>query len=178
MGLIPAHAGKTETLLRFTSWLRAHPRSRGENTGSVSALIDWRGSSPLTRGKRGVLRAAAHPKGLIPAHAGKTIHSTNRADSCGAHPRSRGENRTGGAGVFAAAGSSPLTRGKRHRSPRTCGAHGLIPAHAGKTNSTLVVSCQHGAHPRSRGENYWPVLGRVEPAGSSPLTRGKRSGRS
>ena len=136
-GLIPAHAGKTETLLRFTSWLRAHPRSRGENTGSVSALIDWRGSSPLTRGKRGVLRAAAHPKGLIPAHAGKTIHSTNRADSCGAHPRSRGENRTGGAGVFAAAGSSPLTRGKRHRSPRTCGAHGLIPAHAGKTHQSV-----------------------------------------
>ena len=50
-----------------------------------------------------------------------------------AHPRSRGENRTGGAGVFVAAGSSPLTRGKRDRAVRAEALAGLIPAHAGKT---------------------------------------------
>ena len=50
----------------------------------------------------------------------------------------------------------------------------LIPAHAGKTRSTLSWACNLTAHPRSRGENP-SVIGSVdEIVGSSPLTRGKR----
>ena len=91
-------------------------------------------------------------------------------------------------------GSSPLTRGKQvdvtleERRPR------LIPAHAGKTCRPLIPVSGPGAHPRSRGENwprglappgYWGLIpahaGKTtaddaltaQPAGSSPLTRGK-----
>ena len=53
-------------------------------------------------------------------------------------------------------------------------ATGLIPAHAGKTLSTVAEMPSKRAHPRSRGENRRPrPLGRRRP-GSSPLTRGKR----
>ena len=70
--LIPAHAGKTleKTLAREPSG--AHPRSRGENISSRSAIWFLRGSSPLTRGKPLEGLAGLLSGRLIPAHAGKT----------------------------------------------------------------------------------------------------------
>ena len=49
--LIPAHAGKTAARLARMACSAAHPRSRGENTGSWDPQRSTRGSSPLTRGK-------------------------------------------------------------------------------------------------------------------------------
>ena len=71
-GLIPAHAGKTPTALTVSSRDSAHPRSRGENTRTVTASPPRRGSSPLTRGKRPGWARRGCARGLIPAHAGKT----------------------------------------------------------------------------------------------------------
>ena len=51
--------------------------------------------------------------GLIPAHAGKTERRVVVLRAIQAHPRSRGENGGCGGGGLSAAGSSPLTRGKR-----------------------------------------------------------------
>ena len=72
-----------------------------------------RGSSPLTRGKRKKRSKTPSHGRLIPAHAGKTVHSQDRSGQGAAHPRSRGENEalTGVMDLF----------------------DGLIPAHAGKT---------------------------------------------
>ena len=50
-GLIPAHAGKTDRACNLIHKDRAHPRSRGENSCSVSQHCRFGGSSPLTRGK-------------------------------------------------------------------------------------------------------------------------------
>ena len=70
--LIPAHAGKTSRGKRMAQGVQAHPRSRGENGGWDAPLGDYRGSSPLTRGKQ-IEGLARELKGrLIPAHAGKT----------------------------------------------------------------------------------------------------------
>ena len=49
--LIPAHAGKTTSRRPRRSRSTAHPRSRGENLEEDSGLVDFLGSSPLTRGK-------------------------------------------------------------------------------------------------------------------------------
>ena len=70
------------------------------------------GSSPLTRGKHQapVLRASA--RGLIPAHAGKTLQHASPRAGAAAHPRSRGENADSMAEKLGLSGSSPLTRGK------------------------------------------------------------------
>ena len=51
MGLIPAHAGKTAAVRRRPGRVRAHPRSRGENSMFAASSAVWNGSSPLTRGK-------------------------------------------------------------------------------------------------------------------------------
>ena len=53
VGLIPAHAGKTQRTSPFRPSRTAHPRSRGENNNLDGAAEATPGSSPLTRGKRG-----------------------------------------------------------------------------------------------------------------------------
>ena len=58
-GLIPAHAGKTYAIAGFSPVMRAHPRSRGENRIGWGPLRGREGSSPLTRGKRGLSRRPA-----------------------------------------------------------------------------------------------------------------------
>ena len=55
-GLIPAHAGKTSSSAGTSSTAEAHPRSRGENGRRMTAAERRVGSSPLTRGKRGLLQ--------------------------------------------------------------------------------------------------------------------------
>ena len=133
-GLIPAHAGKTRTLWSARPSTGAHPRSRGENVCPARAAALHTGSSPLTRGKllNGVNNDAG--PGLIPAHAGKTMGISSSIRCMTAHPRSRGENEMDADRLFAAAGSSPLTRGKQIPIPRSNRHAGLIPAHAGKTS--------------------------------------------
>ena len=111
--------------------------------------------------------------GLIPAHAGKTLAGRRSHDRGPAHPRSRGENPTIVACRFPAAGSSPLTRGKRKPDGVRSHCRGLIPAHAGKTPSVEALVSFSGAHPRSRGENPGQLGAGIVGAGSSPLTRGK-----
>ena len=55
-----------------TIGVSAHPRSRGENLEEDSGLVDFLGSSPLTRGKPLEAHGESLAEGLIPAHAGKT----------------------------------------------------------------------------------------------------------
>ena len=154
VGLIPAHAGKTETMSSWAASSGAHPRSRGENRVGWGPLRGREGSSPLTRGKPHPNHERTHSHGLIPAHAGKTLRQRRQGHSV--H------------------GSSPLTRGKRPSAISPRASPGLIPAHAGKTRSACVGSVSMRAHPRSRGENMNRSTSGHSCEGSSPLTRGKR----
>ena len=172
-GLIPAHAGKTQTDGSKSGRPQAHPRSRGENASVRAAISALSGSSPLTRGKLKVFRFIGTPHRLIPAHAGKTPHVSQPARGAPAHPRSRGENTRRRRDGHDLAGSSPLTRGKHPGRPHRGQGHRLIPAHAGKTRARLHQGRSHQAHPRSRGENRVQCRPCDFRGGSSPLTRGK-----
>ena len=172
-GLIPAHAGKTCSGTFLSTRPRAHPRSRGENSGSRFRRSRRRGSSPLTRGKRFGWPAASVGWGLIPAHAGKTFSTRWASWPTWAHPRSRGENPWPPPGRLRAGGSSPLTRGKRASQRAWIVETGLIPAHAGKTPHIVEQQSPEAAHPRSRGENWISPSSYRPVRGSSPLTRGK-----
>ena len=110
--LIPAHAGKTLNRSSGELHVWAHPRSRGENFTAIGVPYGPIGSSPLTRGKPGTLRAFLISIRLIPAHAGKTLTARRGQAASPAHPRSRGENVSAVAALAMASGSSPLTRGK------------------------------------------------------------------
>ena len=165
--LIPAHAGKTPGRAGASRRSGAHPRSRGENLFVASLGADRRGSSPLTRGKLGKPDGAGIFGGLIPAHAGKTCSIIKAKVAAWAHPRSRGENQDENIINLSKQGSSPLTRGKLARAERRRGGERLIPAHAGKTEATALVSEANTAHPRSRGENdFLRAIFRAHPGSS------------
>ena len=91
-GLIPAHAGKTQSVLGRDSYSPAHPRACGENSVSLPAVFHQSGSSPRMRGKQGLWCASAVFRGLIPAHAGKTVLHSDVRREIRAHPRACGEN--------------------------------------------------------------------------------------
>ena len=131
--LIPAYTGKTPHWSRWTKSGRAHPRSREENDSRPRRAVIQVGSSPLTRGKRHAVRARSDPRGLIPAHAGKTALRVHPPRGFRAHPRSRGENMFAAMWMWSPPGSSPLTRGKPCGEGAPCVPEGFIPAHAGKT---------------------------------------------
>ena len=110
---------------------------------------------------------------LIPAHAGKTLAHQVQVLKAQAHPRSRGENPYAASNDQDPKGSSPLTRGKRKGLTPPADVVRLIPAHAGKTLFLCPPGGEHGAHPRSRGENRERLCDGGLHGGSSPLTRGK-----
>ena len=70
--IIPAHAGKTQSCRRWRTCGGDHPRSRGENSVTMSGFLPSGGSSPLTRGKPDYPHGIPRVPGIIPAHAGKT----------------------------------------------------------------------------------------------------------
>ena len=171
--LIPAHAGKTRGAHRLSMPCPAHPRSRGENQMLAFSTSLAVGSSPLTRGKPGLLPDRWRRRRLIPAHAGKTTTRDADHDATRAHPRSRGENSWLSPRTRWYQGSSPLTRGKHDLRDRLTPEDRLIPAHAGKTATLRFRLYRRGAHPRSRGENGDLARHECLHSGSSPLTRGK-----
>ena len=173
LGLIPAHAGKTSATSKNSSNFSAHPRSRGENEYFAASFDTQIGSSPLTRGKLSHSSPSRLKARLIPAHAGKTISFFTLQIEGAAHPRSRGENLEGLAGLLPGLGSSPLTRGKLDAVEELVSERRLIPAHAGKTTGRMCRSTCSTAHPRSRGENVRTAQYSPPAGGSSPLTRGK-----
>ena len=71
-------------------------------------------------------------------------------------------------------GSSPRVRGKLDFSFRALPHPRLIPACAGKTQTSSAATCQTRAHPRVCGENQDSSILDLTGAGSSPRVRGKR----
>ena len=131
--LIPAHAGKTPFPAQNTSPWRAHPRACGENRSDPRRAADRRGSSPRMRGKLPRIDPSEFQRGLIPAHAGKTLDRTLETQDREAHPRACGENVILIRQISKTLGSSPRMRGKPRQTSRRPRRHRLIPAHAGKT---------------------------------------------
>ena len=173
-GLIPAYAGSTARRVLLHCAASAHPRLRGEHEVRAEYVSGQWGSSPLTRGARGVVVDYPLASGLIPAYAGSTEARRDAPISSGAHPRLRGEHSVLDGIVGALWGSSPLTRG----APQGCHGGvvwvGLIPAYAGSTLTRGAATCPPRAHPRLRGEHCSKSGSLPVVTGSSPLTRGAR----
>ena len=191
--IIPALAGNTWTPAPVPRRPPDHPRSRGEYGGRRRPNLPRYGSSPLSRGIP--TRRAQRPRQewIIPALAGNTSATSDRAlgprdhprsrgeytqsDCPGTpsktdHPRSRGEYRCVRAVGGWRAGSSPLSRGILEHHKHRFARPGIIPALAG--NTAVVGAERTGGwdHPRSRGE-YSPLFSWDSfHSGSSPLSRG------
>ena len=90
-----------------------------------------------------------------------------------AHPRVCGENQSERRIANPATGSSPRVRGKHTTVVPPALDERLIPACAGKTESSTRALPRSGAHPRVCGENPSNASPRSFECGSSPRVRGK-----
>ena len=171
--LIPARAGKTRESKAVPAGYWAHPRACGENTDCAYYPHGETGSSPRVRGKRGRCRRRPLHRGLIPARAGKTRAGASTIRRRRAHPRACGENAGNSYEEMSMMGSSPRVRGKQPQRRPTPSPPRLIPARAGKTNTTAFPLEWDRAHPRACGENRTAGKSLSNRAGSSPRVRGK-----
>ena len=137
--IIPAYAGSTRPGGSWPAGRPDHPRIRGEHSRRRPWPVRAEGSSPHTRGARG-LRAQGRPvPGIIPAYAGSTRHSPVRRIRSPDHPRIRGEHTGGACPGVEIAGSSPHTRGALLGLVNLGCELGIIPAYAGSTFQTRLM---------------------------------------
>ena len=151
-----------------------HPRIRGEHLAEGGDVGRSQGSSPHTRGAPRPGRGSFRGAGIIPAYAGSTSRGRGRGPGGRDHPRIRGEHSRPGPSGPGRPGSSPHTRGARHRSGYHGCRPGIIPAYAGSTVGGACGRSSGRDHPRIRGEHGDPDRGPPRGWGSSPHTRGAR----
>ena len=152
-GSSPRVRGKPLTVSNLVVQQVAHPRVCGENWSPSSPPLMFPGSSPRVRGKQYPARRLPPTRGLIPACAGKTNSDAWDEFMITAHPRVCGENGLLSSVKNIVSGSSPRVRGKRLDDVVLARRERLIPACAGKTDSSEVHRNHRAAHPRVCGEN-------------------------
>ena len=126
---------------------------------------------------RGALHASSSSVSMvriIPADAGSTrtgmIWRRPRQD----HPRGCGEHVYRVGSSMSKLGSSPRMRGARRYLRSICLTVRIIPADAGSTRSSIVISVGSGDHPRGCGEHWTVATIGHSVKGSSPRMRGAR----
>ena len=91
IGIIPAYAGKSQSLDVWHLADEDHPRLRGEKRKDRFDYYWPVGSSPLTRGKAFIPFHDFWDMGIIPAYAGKSPEDFRLCRIGRDHPRLRGE---------------------------------------------------------------------------------------
>ena len=128
------------------------------------------------RGTPGIGGRSVYECRIIPAYAGNTRHTTGHRSAQRDHPRICGEHYPQVTVSDGQQGSSPHMRGTRHRRTGRGPVEGIIPAYAGNTRTSLLVSRSWRDHPRICGEHSYTVGALGWATGSSPHMRGTRLG--
>ena len=124
------------------------------------------------RGSLTAAIAAICAAGIIPAHAGLTLPSSNVSFHPWDHPRACGAHRLC---VFFAPsewGSSPRMRGSQYALQLPPEPPGIIPAHAGLTQADESTELAAWDHPRACGAHLRVRWSSKYSEGSSPRMRG------
>ena len=177
-GIIPAHAGNTSSTGGWRKRARDHPRACGEHICNNPCLAKLRGSSPRMRGTLGAFARPKQNRGIIPAHAGNTLFFYKDIKIIWDHPRACGEHGAAFDNLDAQRGSSPRMRGTLVISDVDSLPLGIIPAHAGNTDSQAWRLFLRGDHPRACGEHRSESGTKTLGLGSSPRMRGTPEPRS
>ena len=139
IGIIPAHAGLTESCSDFGSSIWDHPRACGAHRLFLIPRIGAEGSSPRMRGSLHIRPLILIKMGIIPAHAGLTCYGRRNSHGDGDHPRACGAHRQRWPPRPTQQGSSPRMRGSRIDDAAEYNELGIIPAHAGLTQDKRLM---------------------------------------
>ena len=130
------------------------------------------GSSPHVRGARAVRPVRCPNPGIIPACAGSTSALPKARPSPRDHPRMCGEHPSYMSRGRYEVGSSPHVRGAHHVDADGDTIDGIIPACAGSTETSTILTLPAGDHPRMCGEHLPRFAVKRLAQGSSPHVRG------
>ena len=175
---IPADAGNAWRTRHCAAQSPVHPRGRGERGFLYMPRQSIAGSSPRTRGTLIPAWRRARRTRFIPADAGNALRHPSFVPPDPVHPRGRGERAGVNMRAWSPTGSSPRTRGTRHRVHARNLHHRFIPADAGNADIAFLFCCARPVHPRGRGEREGEAVSSAFTAGSSPRTRGTLLGES
>ena len=164
-GIIPAHAGLTTFYSPNFEQARDHPRACGAHQSLARGAAARRGSSPRMRGSH---RAALFSSG----NTGLTIRERAVSPRCRDHPRACGAHLKTSSRPACLQGSSPRMRGSRSIKRGDDEMLGIIPAHAGLTESNDYPVSEYGDHPRACGAHELCLDDICHRGGSSPRMRG------
>ena len=132
-GIIPAHAGLTETVENSAKCHWDHPRACGAHRSLMPyGVLSW-GSSPRMRGSQVADAVWRVVVGIIPAHAGLTRAQRPLLLIKRDHPRACGAHVAFPSRPHVYTGSSPRMRGSLSQIHQKSCSAGIIPAHAGLT---------------------------------------------
>ncbi len=173
---IPACAGNRVKQTAGVSVAPVHPRVRGEQLHAAGPEWDLNGSSPRARGTVDRTTRRAVVQRFIPACAGNRRGSSFARVSSQVHPRVRGEQSPPAGGAGQKPGSSPRARGTAYSHDAACWKLRFIPACAGNSFLSLILSSIYTVHPRVRGEQWYTALTITCRTGSSPRARGTAYG--
>ena len=174
VGIIPALAGNTTSILRSLSSYWDHPRACGEHIAHADCVEHIQGSSPRLRGTLPRTLGLQLGQGIIPALAGNTGLPHSLCRLLRDHPRACGEHLAREVRVYRATGSSPRLRGTRTRFRYRRTGHGIIPALAENTSMAAASRSARWDHPRACGEHDGSASASCWRLGSSPRLRGTR----
>ena len=171
-GIIPAHAGLTNSRCLRSQPPGDHPRACGAHLSILNILILIKGSSPRMRGSQIHDAFVVSRLGIIPAHAGLTYFFKITKRCIRDHPRACGAHPSGTSTLSAGGGSSPRMRGSRRAQLQDRERAGIIPAHAGLTVSIVLDKTTKWDHPRACGAHMAVGTAVLLAQGSSPRMRG------
>ena len=175
--ITPAYAGNTGTRKPYTIFARDHPRLRGEQRLTPTALGIKPGSPPPTRGTLSRLLPECTSSRITPAYAGNTVSTGYLQILIQDHPRLRGEHSPTQVKAVKCIGSPPPTRGTLTKGTLLVFVARITPAYAGNTIQRYIQPGGNRDHPRLRGEHSSNLSVNKALAGSPPPTRGTPDGK-
>ena len=139
-GIIPAHAGNTKDASDDQIQREDHPRACGEHQLPAVFHSQRQGSSPRMRGTPSACPSRSVRRRIIPAHAGNTERGAGSHGGLRDHPRACGEHSISPESMGRPEGSSPRMRGTLSDCRLLRNGMGIIPAHAGNTDSKIPLT--------------------------------------
>ena len=172
--ITPACAGKTRPAGKSPTFIKDHPRMRGEDRLFQDRHWEVLGSPPHARGRLDSEQNLLADFRITPACAGKTstVYSSPRLKPD--HPRMRGEDKELAHQPSDIGGSPPHARGRRDLVGRAAPGCRITPACAGKTSLLVFATTIPPDHPRMRGEDKELAHQPSDIGGSPPHARGRR----
>ena len=117
LGITPAYAGKSVSVIWLVSQPQDHPRVCGEEKEGAPGRVPPLGSPPRMRGREPVVIRRFRRGRITPAYAGKSNLRQSKRLPTWDHPRVCGEERRGTPQGHPGLGSPPRMRGRGPHKP-------------------------------------------------------------